>query len=55
MVDIFLQMPMWLQIFLAIAMVIGLLVLWRFRAYVAAIAVGAVAIFLSIKNNKKQQ
>ncbi len=53
MMEIFLELPQWLQIFLAVATVVGLLVMWRFRKFVFAIAAGAIAIFLSLKGNKK--
>jgi len=53
MVEMFLEMPSWLQVFLAVAMMIGLLVMWRFRSFVAVIAAGAIAIFLKLKVSKK--
>lgn len=52
MVESFLNMPMAMQIFLLVAMIIGLFVMYRFRKLVAVIAAGAVAIFLSLKKKK---
>lgn len=55
MIEMFLEMPQAMQIFLVIAMVIGLLVMWRFRKFVIAIALGAVAIFISLKSKASKK
>ena len=53
MVEMFMNMPMAMQIFLVIAMLIGLAVMYRFRKIFSVIALGAIAIFLSLKGKKK--
>lgn len=45
MVEAFMNLPNEIQIFLVVAMIIGLAVMWRFRKFVAVIAAGAIAIF----------
>ena len=49
MIELFIAMPLPLQIFCVICMLIGLLIMWRFKKIVALVGVGAVAIYMSIK------
>lgn len=53
MIDVFLQMPIEMQIFCVVAMFIGLAVMWRFRWIVLAIAAGAAAIWYKATQRKK--
>lgn len=55
MIETFLNLHPGLQIFLLLATVIGLIVMYRFRNIIAVIAAAAIAIFLGFKNKNKQQ
>ncbi|MCP4355487.1 MAG: hypothetical protein GY793_07630 [Proteobacteria bacterium] len=52
MVETFMNMPLAMQIFLIVAMIIGLLVMYRFRKLVTVIAAGAIAIFIALTRKK---
>ena len=51
--ELFLQMPMWLQIFCTIAMLVGLIVMWRFKYIIGVVSIGAIALFKSITAKKQ--
>ncbi len=53
MIELFLQMPTYLQIFCCMAMLVGLAVMWRFKGIVSVIAIGAVGVYMSIKKKDK--
>jgi len=54
MVEAFMNMPLAMQIFLFVAMIIGLFVIYRFRKIVSVIAAGAIAIYIALTRKKDQ-
>jgi|GEM_PF-5271109 len=42
-------LPVYMQAFVFVCIVIGAMVLWRLRKYVIIVAMGAIGIYLSIK------
>lgn len=54
MVDFFMNLPVAMQIFCFVAMLIGLYVMYKFKYLVGVIAGGTLAIFLALKNKNNK-